>query len=80
MPTVTVNVSFPKQLLKAMDAVAKQEARKRSDLLREAVRVYLARRQRWRQIFAFGRQQAKRIGLKPGEVEPLIAAYRRAQS
>ena len=76
----TVNISFPKQLLKAMDAVAKREARTRSELLRVATRLYIERRQRWDKIFAFGRQQAKRLKLKPADVASRIAEYRRAQT
>lgn len=80
MSTVTVNVSFPKQLLKAMDAMAKREARSRSELLRAAIRVYVDRQQRWEGILAFGRQQAKRLRLEPHDVERKIAEYRREQA
>lgn len=80
MSTVTVNVSFPKELLKAMDNLAKQQARTRSELLRQAIRVYIERRQRWDQILASGRQQAKRLGLKPQDVATKIAEYRREQA
>lgn len=80
MATVTVNVSFPKQLINTMDAIAKQEARTRSELLRAAVQMYVERKRRWEQIFAFGRQQARRLGLKPQDVEPMIAEYRRSKT
>ena len=80
MTTATVNVSFPKQLLKTMDRLAKREARTRSELLREAARQYVERKQRWERIFAFGQQHAKRTGLKPEDVETLIADYRRAKN
>ncbi|MDP3722132.1 MAG: ribbon-helix-helix domain-containing protein [Candidatus Omnitrophota bacterium] len=80
MTTVTVNVSFPKPLIKTMDAVAKQEARTRSELLREAVRLYVERKRRWDNLFAFGRQHAKQLGLKPQNVEPMIAESRREQT
>lgn len=80
MATVTVNISFPKQLLNDVDAVAKREARTRSELLRVATRMYIERRQRWDKIFAFGRQQAKWLKLKPANVESRIAEYRRAQA
>ena len=78
MSTVTVNVSFPKPLIKTMDAVAKQEARTRSELLREAVRLYIERKRRWATILTFGRAYAKRLGLKPQDVESMITEYRRA--
>ena len=80
MSTVTVNVSFPKPLIKTMDAVAKQEARTRSDLLREAVRLYIERKRRWANIFAYGHQRAKQLRVKPQDVESMIADYRRQQA
>ena len=51
MRTVTVNISFKKNLLSEIDAVAKQESRSRSELLREAARFYIQKTNRWQQIF-----------------------------
>ena len=79
MRTATVNVSFPRALLKSMDRLAQRESRSRSELLREAARFYVERKRRWEEIFAFGRQQAKRLGLKPHDVESLIAESRRTR-
>ena len=79
MITATVNISFPRDLLKAMDRVAKQESRSRSELLREAARLYVERRRRWDKIFAFGSQQAKKLGLREEDVQTMIADYRRSQ-
>lgn len=80
MSTVTVNISFPKSLFKTLDAVAKQEARSRSELLREGVRLYIERKQRWKAVFSFGRRQAKRLGLRPQDVETRIDGYRQKQA
>lgn len=77
---MTVNISFPKQLLKEMDRIAKMEARNRSDLLREAMRQYIERKMRWDEIFAFGSRHSKRHGFKPSDVEKEIAAYRRGRA
>ncbi len=77
MPTVTVNVSFPTSLLKRITVVAHQEARSRSELLRDAVRLYIERKQRWARLTAFWRHEARRRGLKPHDVDTSIAAYRR---
>lgn len=41
MKTVTVNISFRKDLLESIDAVAKRESRTRSELIREAARRYI---------------------------------------
>ena len=77
---MTVNISFSRQLLKAMDRVAKEEARNRSDLLREAIRQYIERKTRWDEIFSFGGRHAKRLGLKSSDIEKQIAAYRRRRA
>ncbi|MBI3010975.1 MAG: ribbon-helix-helix protein, CopG family [Candidatus Omnitrophica bacterium] len=79
MSTVTVNVSFPKQLFKTLDAVAQQEARTRSELLREAVRMYVERKRRWEKLLGFWRREARRLGLKPENVETAISDYRASQ-
>lgn len=78
MTTATVNISFPKRLLRAMDHLARQEDRSRSELLREAARLYIDRQQRWEKLFAFGRRQARRLHLTPEDVNTLIAEHRRS--
>ena len=80
MLTATVNVSFPRQLLQVMDKVAKEEACSRSELLREAVRAYVERKKRWQEIFAFSRRQAKKLRLKPEDVDSWIQEYRRTKA
>ena len=79
MKTVTVNIALPKPLLDRIDRTARSESRTRSDLLREASRLYIARKERWKAIFRFGRRQAKRLGLKEGDVAAAVAAVRRAR-
>jgi predicted transcriptional regulator len=79
MPTTTVNISFPAQLLKTMDQLARREARSRSELLREAARMYVERKHRWAQLLAFWRREARRLGVKPEDVQRAIAAYRGGQ-
>ncbi len=78
--TTTVNVSLPSSLLKAMDRVAKQEARNRSELLREAIRQYVERKRRWEQLFTFWQQEARRAKLTPADVEQAIAEVRSRRS
>jgi CopG family transcriptional regulator/antitoxin EndoAI len=76
MSTVTVNVSFQNALLRDIDRVARGEARSRSELLREAAREYIRRRERWTGIFATGQALARQKGLKPEDVAAEIAAFR----
>ena len=51
MNTNTVNISFQKDLLKKIDKVAKDESRTRSELIREAARMYIDKKNKWKEIF-----------------------------
>lgn len=77
MKTGTVNISFQKDLLKQIDDVAAEESRTRSELVREAARMYIERKRRWKDMFAFGRGQAKSLGLKEEDVADQILTYRK---
>jgi metal-responsive CopG/Arc/MetJ family transcriptional regulator len=76
----TVNISFQDSLLADIDKVAKRESRSRSELLREAARVYIARKKRWDRIFAYGKSQASQRKLSKADVSSEIAAYRKQKS
>ena len=80
MSTTTVNISFQKDLLSDIDKVAKKESRSRSELLREAARMYIERRHRWDKVFAFGEAQVRRKKLSESDVAAEIAAHRRQRS
>lgn len=79
MSVSTVNISFPKSLLKALDAAAVAEHRSRSDLLREATRLYIERKRRLSRMFSFWRAVAKARRLTPGGVEAAIRKARKAK-
>ena len=76
MSNVTVNVSFQDSLLAALDAEARREARSRSELLREAARLYVQRQRQWDDVFALGKRQTARLGLTAADVEREIRAVR----
>lgn len=76
MNTKTVNISFRKDLLEKIDKVAKEEMRNRSELIREASRLYIERKERWEKIFDFGTQQAERLGLKEQDIAEEIQKFR----
>jgi CopG family transcriptional regulator / antitoxin EndoAI len=79
MKTSTVNISFQTELLGLIDEVAREESRSRSELIREAARMYIDRKKRWRDIFAFGKTQVLHGVLKEGVIEKEIQAYREAK-
>ena len=80
MSTTTVNISFKDSLLTDIDEVAKQESRSRSELLREAARMYIARKRRWDKIFTYGESQVSQRKLSEADVDSEIGLYRKQKS
>ena len=62
-----------------MRLITSQKRRRapRSELLREAARMYIERKQRWEQIFSYGNRQAGTKNLREKDVLDEIRAYRR---
>ena len=77
MAVVTVNISFQPELLAAIDAEAAREARNRSDLLREAARLYIERQHRWDNVFKLGDAIRTKGNLTETDVGAEITAARR---
>jgi len=77
MANVTVNISFQDSLLADIDEAATREARSRSELLREAARLYIRRQRQWSDLFALGDRLAERHGLDEASVWKEIRAARR---
>ena len=76
MSNVTVNISFQGDLLAAIDAEARRESRSRSELLREAARLYVRRQRQWESVFALGDRQSARLGLTERDVARAIRTVR----
>ena len=79
MKTGTVNISFQEGLLRQIDEMAREESRSRSELIREAARIYIERKKRWKDIFAFGEKHVRRLRLTESDVESEIGVYRRSK-
>lgn len=76
-PARTVTISIPPDLAREVDEQAEVEGRSRSELYREAARQYLRRKQRWEQIFDYGKQVATRTGVTEEEVLEAVMEGRR---
>jgi metal-responsive CopG/Arc/MetJ family transcriptional regulator len=74
--TSTVNISFRDDLLSEIDDVAQSESRSRSELVREAARLYIERKKRMKAALESLRTVASARGLTEDDVEAEIAAYR----
>ena len=76
MDTCTVNIVFKKDLLKLIDQLAKTESRSRSELIREAARMYIDRKNKWKMIFNFGGKKAKLNNISEDDIIDEINDYR----
>ena len=76
MAVSTVNISFQDDLLLQIDQVAKKEARTRSELIREAARLYIERKKKWESIFSYGQSLAKKYKFTEDDVNEEIRKYR----
>lgn len=73
----TFNISLPTELVKKADVVAKKEYRGRSELLREALRIYLEDQDVWENIFSSGKIMAKKTGVKnDSDINRIVRRYR----
>ena len=77
--TSTVNISFREELLEEIDDVARAESRSRSELIREAARMYIERKRRWDAIFSTADQMVAASNAKEGDVLSEIKKQRRGQ-
>ncbi|NTW68516.1 MAG: ribbon-helix-helix protein, CopG family [Chlorobiaceae bacterium] len=76
MSTVTVNIAFQDSLLDQIDQTARKEFRSRSELIREAARLYIERRSQWSDLFALGDMVAEKNQLTQDDVSGEIASAR----
>lgn len=67
MKSVTVNLSFPLELLKSIDRAARHESRNRSELIREAARTYVRREKAWEKLQKYASKKAAMAGIKTEE-------------
>lgn len=72
----TFTISLPPKLARQIDKQAAAEGRTRSELFREAVRQYIARRDRWNQIFAYGESVAAKRAIIEEDVDRAVAEER----
>ena len=80
MAATTVNISFQTELLADIDAEAKREARSRSELLREAARMYVERQHRWDSVFSLGDETTRKRKLMEADVREEVSAFRQKRN
>ena len=77
MPISTVNISFKEDFLVQIDQVANNESRTRSELIREAVRLYIDRKKEFEKLFKIGEQIGSTLEISEKDVMNEIKAFRK---
>lgn len=73
----TLNISLPTELVKRVDLQAKKEYKNRSELMREALRLYLVDQDEWMEIFKSGEEAMKKMGIRSeGDINDIVYEFR----
>lgn len=68
---------MPVDLLQKVDRVAKKEYKNRSELIREALRVYLEDKSEWEDIFKLSEKVMREMGIKnEDDINKIVSEYR----
>ena len=73
--TKTITFSLPPEMAEQVQRMVKKEDRTVSELLREAIRLYMEERE-WRRLERYGRLRAREQGIVPEDVERLVDEHR----
>ena len=77
MQSQTINISLPKPLVQTVDLMAGKVYSTRSDFIRQALLEKIQRWQEWQDIFAFGKNQAKKLWIKSEtEADKIVYEFR----
>jgi metal-responsive CopG/Arc/MetJ family transcriptional regulator len=79
MSVSTVNISFQTDLLGQIDEIARNEARTRSELIREAVRMYIERKKEWNSLFEIGEGIGSKLDISEKDIMQEIKEYRKTK-
>jgi len=72
-----MTVSLPQEMFRKAEKLAKEENRTRSELFREALRQYMASRERWQEIRKWGGETAREYGVtSEADVERIVDELR----
>jgi len=79
--TKIVNMSLELGIYAEVDQLARQRGSSRSEILRNALKQYIASEKRWQQIRKWGEESARELGISDEkDVDRLIHEHHREQS
>lgn len=79
--TRIVNLSLPNETYKQVEELADRMEVSKSEVLREALKQYVASERRWQQIRRWGEETAKRLDIRDeDDVDRMIHEFRQEKS
>ena len=79
MSVSTVNIPFQDDFLVQIDQIATIESRTRSELITQAVRLYIDQKQEFEEIFKLGKQIGSTLEISEDDVMGEIKNHRKAK-
>lgn len=77
MNTQTLNIALPEDLVKKVDDLAKKEFRNRSELIREALRSYINNKEKWEELFFYGKSVREKLNItSEEEINKIVSDFR----
>jgi predicted transcriptional regulator len=77
MATATINMTFDDEMIRQIDSIANNESLTRTDLIYNSVKMYINRKQRLQQLFAYGERIAAKGNFTEEDVMEEINQYRK---
>ena len=76
MAVATINISFDENLVQQIDHIANSESLSRTDLIYNSVKMYINRKQKLQELFAYGERIARENNITEEDVMEEIRKYR----
>ena len=76
MSVAIIEVPFQEDILQQVDSFVDEKVCSRADIILEATKMYIARKQDWQNIFSLGNRLALENSLSEADVMNEIKAYR----
>lgn len=79
MPRTTkiLNFSIPPDLFSEIERISKEKGTSRSQLIKEALVMYISSQNRWKRIRNWGEETSKKLGLEENDIDTLIHEFRK---
>jgi len=80
MDVSTINIPLQNDILIQVDQIANDEAKTRVDLINEAIKIYIERKNEWQRMFKIGEKIGSKLEISEDDVMKEIKTYRKEKN